>query len=105
MNLRKYRWSKVYESAEEELVRLLASKNITAERWSLEDGGALVAQATTVDTRLWCAEGSMVLTIKDKALSLQPGDALDLPEQTVYEVQAGFTGCACYQSPPTRLTA
>ena len=99
MDLRKYRWSKDYESAEEELESLFAAMNITAERWTLESGQAFPPQTCALDKRLWCAEGSLMLTVNGKPISLQPGDAVDLPAYMTHETVAGISGCACYESP------
>ena len=99
MDLRKYRWSKDYESAEEELEGLLDAMNITAERWTAEAGQALAAHLHALDKRLWCAEGSIIFTVNGKSISLQPGDVLDLPRYTAYEALAGISGCVCYESP------
>ena len=101
MTFRKYRWSKDYESAEEELERLLAAKQIVAERWSAEPGETFSPHTHPHPKQLWCAEGSLTLTINGKALSLQPGDALELPASTPHEGVAGINGCVCYEAPPT----
>ena len=101
--LRKSRWSKVYESAEGELIQFLAAKGIAATRWTAEDSDELTPDVSAVDMRLWCAEGSLVITANDKAVSVQPGDMLDIPAGTSYHVRAGFTGCVCYQAPHERL--
>ncbi|MDB5186351.1 MAG: Cupin domain protein [Candidatus Saccharibacteria bacterium] len=99
MELRKYRWSRAYESAEEELVQFLAAKNIEAKRWISESGTVFAPHVHEHDKRLWCAEGSITFKVDGKNISLQPGDALDLPAYTVHEAIAGFMGCACYESP------
>ena len=99
MQVRKYRWSKHYESAEEELVELLAAKGITANRWSATESEILTPQATAHDSHIWCAEGSLVITTGGQRYSMQPGDVLDLPASSQYEVRVGLTGCVCYQSP------
>jgi quercetin dioxygenase-like cupin family protein len=103
MQLRKYRWSKHYESAEEELVQLLAVKNIDAERWTAEPGETFEPHVHPVDTQIWCAEGSIVFTIDTdgKRISLQPGDTLELPANTMHEASAGMSGCVCYEWPRT----
>ena len=103
MNLKKYRWSKDYESAEEELEDLLAVMNITADRWTAEAGQAFAAHMHALDKRLWCAEGSITLVVNGKKISLQPGDALDLPSYTAHEALAGISGCVCYESPSAVL--
>lgn len=100
MQLKKYRWSRAYESAEEELTNLLASKKITAERWTAEGYEIFAAHSHNHDKQLWCAEGSIVLTIDNKATTLQSGDVLDLPAHTIHQATAGFSGCALYESPP-----
>ena len=96
MQLRKYRWSKDYESAEEELVALFEAKHITAERHELEETGE--PQRLTVDTdmQIWCAEGMVRLVANGTAYSLQPGDVMDLPAQTRLELLPRFGGGAYY---------
>jgi quercetin dioxygenase-like cupin family protein len=98
MQLRKYRWSRDYESAEEELIQMLDRKKITAERWVGEPSESFDPHSHDFDKRLWCAEGSIVVTVDNKAITLQSGDALDLPAKTVHRALVGFSGCAMYES-------
>jgi mannose-6-phosphate isomerase class I len=98
MKLRKYRWSRHYESAEEELVALLATKHIDAERWTADGAENLEPSVSTADKQIWCAEGSIVFTVGNQKYSLQPGDALDVPAGANYEATAGISGCVCYES-------
>lgn len=100
MQLRKYRWSRAYESAEEELVELLAARRITAIRWEAEEDSVIEVPGHNVDKQLWCAEGQLTLQANDTAYSLQPGDVIDIPAHTPYEIRARFGGCVCYESPP-----
>lgn len=99
MNPRKYRWSKHYESAEEELLEYLTAKNIDAERWVGREREAFGPHVEPHDIKIWCAEGSIVYTIDNKPYSLQPGDTLEIPANNYYEAAAGISGCVCYQSP------
>lgn len=101
MLLRKYRWSRDYESAEEELVRLLDAKRITAERWMGEEFEDYTAHKHPFDKQIWCVEGSIVFTIDNKEITLQAGDTLDLPADTIHTAKAGFSGVVCYESPVT----
>lgn len=98
MQLRKYRWSKDYESAEEALIDLLAQLKITANRWVADMGQSFDAQTLTTPRRLWCAEGSIVFTVNGQRFSLQTGDALDIPANTPHHAQTGLSGCACYEA-------
>ncbi len=101
MELRKYRWSKDYESAEEELVQLFNVKNIESKIWHGEPAELFPVQTDDYDKTIWCAEGSLSVTANGgKALSLQPGDALDVPAFTALESVAGINGCVCYESVP-----
>ena len=100
MELRKYRWSKTYEAAEVDLGKLLESRGIDAERWTAEGDEEFTPHMHPLDKRLWCAEGSITLTINgNKNMALQAGDALDIPAYTVHQAVAGFAGCVCYESP------
>jgi len=100
MTLRKYRWSRSYESAEEELVRLLEAKAIHAERWVGEEYESYEPHKHPKDKQLWCVEGSIEFTINGKSISLQAGDGLDIPAHTTHSAVAGFSGVVCYESPP-----
>jgi quercetin dioxygenase-like cupin family protein len=99
VKVRKYRWSKHYESAEEELVGLLTAKGISAERWTADSNEIFAAHSHSQDTRLWCADGTIVFTVDGKRFSLQPGDTLDIPANTMHEATVGLFGCVCYVFP------
>lgn len=98
MQIRKSRWSRVYESAEEELVELLERKQISASRWVAEEDEKIAAKQFPTDTQLWCAEGQLTCTIEGKTYSLQPGDVLDVPAKLNCSIRVGFSGCVCYES-------
>ncbi len=98
MQLRKYRWSRDYESAEEELQQLFVTKNIVTERWEAAEFQAFDSHSHEYDKKLWCAEGSIRFAVGDQQFSLQPGDALDLPAGAVHQATAGISGCVCYEA-------
>ena len=97
MNVRKYRWSKDYESAEEELIDLLAAKQVSAARWTAEAYHEFPEHIHEYDSRLWCAEGSIKFIVSGQTISLQPGDALELPAGAPHAATAGLSGCAVYE--------
>lgn len=101
MKLQKTRWSKVYESAEEELLGMLHAKHIDAERWTAGEGEYFAPHYHALDKRIWCAEGSIVFTIGGTKISLQAGDALALPANTTHRATAGISGAVCYEFPRT----
>jgi quercetin dioxygenase-like cupin family protein len=105
MQIRKSRWSRVYESAEEELVELLARKQIAAQRWTAEEDEEIGPKQFPVDTQLWCAEGQLRCVVDGKSYSLQPGDVLDIPAGLNCTMQVGFGGCVCYESAAVRQGA
>jgi quercetin dioxygenase-like cupin family protein len=98
MKLQKFRWSKVYESSEEELTAFLAARNIVAERWEAEAFNVFDKQQAENDITIWCAEGSLTITVDGQAISMQPGDGLPIPAARSYEMTVGISGCMCYQS-------
>lgn len=102
MQLRKYRWSRDYESAEEELTSFFTHHKIKPERWHAEAFEEFELQALDYDRQLWCAEGSIMVSVTDdrghmKEISLQPGDALDIPLNTPHSAIAGISGVVCYE--------
>ena len=102
MSFKKYRWSKDYEAAEEELEKLLARLGHDLNRWELAAGERLPLQQRQNPRRLWCAEGSVTLVIAGKSIGLQPGDAITIdPSQSVAGV-AGVAGVVCYEATETK---
>ena len=98
MAMQKFRWSRVYESSEEELVDFLRQRNITAERFVAESDHDPHSRTASTDQRLWCAEGSLSIQAKEQNISLQPGDGIRLEAQTNYTLQPGISGYVCYLS-------
>lgn len=97
MDLKKFRWSQVYESSEEELIDILEARNIDSKRIHGEFGEA-VTQQHDQNTTIWCAEGSFKIKVGSTSMSLQPGDALRIEANTAYIVQPGIANCAYYLS-------
>jgi quercetin dioxygenase-like cupin family protein len=98
MQLRKYRWSRDYESAEEELAGLLATKHIIATRWAAAEYQEFPEHSHTYHKQLWCVEGSIQFMVQGRPFSIQPGDTLDIPANTPHAAQAGFAGSVCYET-------
>jgi mannose-6-phosphate isomerase class I len=96
MKLQKRRWSKVYESTEEELVALLDSRNITAARHDIEAFTSETIQPQVPSGSIWCAEGSCTVRISDATTSLQPGDYLPIDAGSKYIIEGGISGCVYY---------
>jgi len=96
MRSRKTRWSKVYESSEEELIAFLESRKLVARRDTAEELSVKSQQISTSDVTFWCAEGSLTIRQDSTSVSLQPGDALTINANVPYDVRAGITGYVCY---------
>ena len=95
--MRKTRWSKVYESSEEELVAFLQERSIQAAHISIEAYDEQAYAAAPHEVSLWCAEGSAIVQSGATSMSLQPGDVIRISPDTDYSVHAGISGCAFYQ--------
>lgn len=98
MRLEKFRWSRVYESSEEELVDLLKARGVSAVRHHLEEFEEMGGLNFQQDTNWWCADGSMTLVFAHKKFSLQAGDGLRIPANTAFSGTAGISGCTYYQN-------
>lgn len=98
MSVQKIRWSRVYESSEEELTVLLKARNIEATRVVGEASSQQLQQVSKLDITIWCAEGSLSLRTESTSTSLQPGDAIRIGAQTTYDLHAGIAGYVCYVS-------
>ena len=99
MKLQKFRWSKVYESTEEELVEFLAARNLSSAHWAAEAFNTSDQRTLETPTTLWCAEGSFTIRSGGMNFSMQPGDALPIPADVSFETTAGISGCICYETP------
>jgi hypothetical protein len=97
MSAKKYRWSKVYESAEEELQDFLESRKIIAERHDIESYDEYAVRADD-NTRIWGVEGTASFTVDGKRYSIQPGDVLELSAGSECTVTTGLSNFAWYQS-------
>lgn len=98
MSMQKTRWSKVYESSEEELSAFLRSRNIQATRIVAEALTEQMQQVADIDSTIWCAEGSLVVRTDSGGISLQPGDTLYIDANITYDMHAGISGYVCYVS-------
>ncbi len=96
MSNNRFRWSKVYESSEEELIAFLQSRGLQARRIVSEEYATKSAQNSSVDFTIWCAEGSLTVRQNTMTASLQPGDAINLSANLPYDIRAGITGYVCY---------
>ncbi|CAN5397213.1 hypothetical protein BH09PAT4_BH09PAT4_00290 [soil metagenome] len=96
MSFKKFRWSQVYESSEEELVAFLGARGIHGQRIHADAATPQTEQQTTSTTTVWCAEGSLVINAGPRRTSLQPGDALQLDTDTAYTIQPGIADCVYY---------
>lgn len=98
MSIRKFRWSKVYESTEEELTDFFASRNIHAVEFQAEAFDKAEPRELDHESTIWCAEGSGSITVDSKTISMQPGDAFVIPAGTAFTIAAGLSGYICYES-------
>ena len=96
MSFKKFRWSKVYESSEEELVNFLQARNLAGERIHAEADAEPAEQRAESDITIWCAEGSLVIVSGSISTSLQPGDALRIEANTGYVIRPGIADCTYY---------
>jgi hypothetical protein len=98
MKLQKFRWSKVYESQEEELLDFLKARGVTAERSVVDEFEVFGPRDISRPTTLWCAEGSASFVLDVSTISMQAGDAIHIPADTKLVVRAGMSGCVCYEA-------
>lgn len=96
MRSNKFRWSRVYESSEEELLQFLNDRSIEAARMHLEELVKTDGTVAEADTTLFCVDGSMSVTINDQRIAAQAGDALKITSGQAYYIDSGFAGCTYY---------
>jgi mannose-6-phosphate isomerase class I len=95
---KKIRWSKVYESSEEELVTFLQSRKLQTHRVAADEFTEQLQQVADHAFTIWCAEGSLTVRQDAKSTSVQPGDAITIDAADPYDLIAGMTGYVCYVS-------
>ena len=98
MSMRKFRWSKDYESAEEELQALLKWRKIEAARVIKAEELDYAEKTAEQTVRLWCAEGSFMIRSDDQVISMQPGDTIDISPHHQFHIRTGISGCIYYQA-------
>lgn len=98
MKLKKFRWSKVYESSEEELVEFLKNRNITAKQWVLESDDIPLKNYLDKETTYWCAEGAFKLWVDGETVSMQPGDSVKIPANSSIQIEPGMFASIVYES-------
>lgn len=96
MGFKKFRWSQVYESSEEELTTLLQARNIEGRRVHADASTEESTQSSNNAQTIWCAEGSLSVSLESTRISLQPGDALRIEANTAYSIRPGIADCAYY---------
>lgn len=92
----KFRWSRVYESTEEELLDFLAARSIDAQRVHLAEFTQTEGTVAGQDTVFYCVDGSMNITIDKDKIAIQAGDAVTARQGQSYFIDAGLTGCTYY---------
>lgn len=98
MMIQKFRWSKVYESSEEELKQLLQARRIEAQCITGMAESQQLQLVSDKESTLWCAEGSLMVRTENTTTPLQAGDGLRLVAGTTYDVHAGIAGYVYYVS-------
>lgn len=96
MSVKKFRWSQVYESSEEELIAFFQSRNIEGKRVHAEADSEQAEQHAEHTTTIWCAEGSLAVEAESSNTSLQPGDALRIEANAAFIVHPGIASCTYY---------
>lgn len=97
MSFKKFRWSKDYEAAEEELEFFLDSRGHDLRRYEVAADSLLPPTQLDCQRQLWCAEGSLRLVISQQTVTLQPGDAVTIDAGQTHSGHAGVAGCVWYE--------
>ena len=97
MLYKKFRWSKDYEAAEEELESFLESRGHDLTRHEIAADTEVDPSNSNGDRQLWCAEGSMRLTYGSVTISLQPGDGVTIDAEQSCTIHSGVAGCVWYE--------
>lgn len=94
MGVKKFRWSRVYESTEEELLAIFENRHIQTTKLTDEPTQSISDNGCNI----WCSEGSLTVVTATQSVALQAGDGLRIDAFVPYELQPGFMGYTCYLS-------
>ena len=65
--------------------------------WSNGPGDRYAEHTHSYEKILYCVEGSITFTLRDRDIELRPGDRMVLPPGTLHGAMVGQGGCVCIE--------
>jgi len=73
--------------------------------WSNGPGDRYAEHTHPYEKVLYCVEGSIAFTLRDRDIRLQPGDRMVLPAGTSHAAVVGPQGCTCIEGRGRKMAA
>ena len=73
--------------------------------WSNGPGDRYAQHAHSYEKILYCVEGSITLTLRDRDVRLVAGDRMGLPPGTAHGATVGPQGCTCIEGRGRKMAA
>jgi uncharacterized cupin superfamily protein len=65
--------------------------------WSNGPGDTYAEHTHSYEKVLYCVDGSITFSLRDREIELEPGDRMVLPPGTVHGALVGPRGCTCIE--------
>jgi quercetin dioxygenase-like cupin family protein len=89
----------------DELMAKLRGEASGCYSWSNGPGDRYAAHNHNYEKVLYCVEGSIAFTLRDRDVRLEPGDRMVLPPGTPHGAIVGPRGCTCIEGRGRKMAA
>jgi len=93
-------WKGVSPPRAAEIMQMLSEQGLSAYRWSNSPGDVYSAHSHSFHKIIYVLQGSItfVLPLAEEQVTLNAGDRLELPPDTLHEAEVGPQGVICLEA-------
>ena len=92
-------------ASRDDLMARLRAEADGCHAWSNGPGDRYAEHAHQYEKVLYCVEGSITFTLRDRDVRLGPGDRMVLPPGTPHGATVGPQGCTCIEGRGRKMAA
>ena len=92
-------------ASRDDLMTRLGAEADGCHTWSNGPGDRYAEHTHPYEKVLYCVEGSIAFTLRDRDIRLQPGDRMVLPAGTSHAAVVGPQGCTCIEGRGRKMAA